>query len=136
MSVIRWLTVALLLAFCTNKVHSDASDHKYKPADEVPIYANKVGPFHNPSETYRYYDLPFCLPARLKEKPEALGEVLNGDRLVSAPYKLETSWSKRLENRLQKNHLQKTKVIINSEKPLPKDLLFQMYYDDLPFWGF
>ncbi|KAL9995978.1 putative nonaspanin (TM9SF) [Helianthus debilis subsp. tardiflorus] len=57
MSVIRWLTVALLLAFCTNKVQSDASDHKYKPTDEVPIYANKVGPFHNP----RYPIFLICL---------------------------------------------------------------------------
>ncbi|CAL9168009.1 unnamed protein product, partial [Musa hybrid cultivar] len=31
-------------------------------ADHVPLYANKVGPFHNPSETFRSYDLPFCSP--------------------------------------------------------------------------
>nr|VDC60357.1 unnamed protein product [Brassica rapa] len=44
------------------------------------------------SETYRYFDLPFCIPTTtstgVKDKKEALGEVLNGDRLVSAPYKL------------------------------------------------
>jgi len=26
----------------------------------VHITVNKVGPFANPHETYRYYDLPFC----------------------------------------------------------------------------
>ena len=24
------------------------SDHKYKVHEQVPLYANKVGPFHNP----------------------------------------------------------------------------------------
>ncbi|MEI4889638.1 transmembrane 9 family protein, partial [Klebsiella pneumoniae] len=64
--------------------------HKYKAGDQVPLYVNKVGPFQNPSETYRYFDLPFCMPGstHLLDKPEALGEVLNGDRLVSAPYQL------------------------------------------------
>ena len=39
-------------------------------------YANKVGPFSNPSETYQYYDLPFCRPeGGLEHKPETLGEV-------------------------------------------------------------
>lgn len=29
-------------------VRSDGSDHKYKAKDQVPLYANKVGPFQNP----------------------------------------------------------------------------------------
>lgn len=38
----------LLLGSVTEVVRSDASDHRYKQGDEVPLYANKVGPFHNP----------------------------------------------------------------------------------------
>jgi hypothetical protein len=30
-----------------------ASDHTYKVHEKVPLYANKVGPFHNPSEVRR-----------------------------------------------------------------------------------
>ncbi len=42
------------------------------------------------SETYQYFNLPFCHPKEGKEyKPEGLGEVLEGDRLVSTPYKLQ-----------------------------------------------
>ncbi|KAK6125910.1 hypothetical protein DH2020_040347 [Rehmannia glutinosa] len=106
-----WHAVVLLLVCIAIRVRSDASDHKYKVGDPVPLYSNKVGPFHNPrsgslredwgrvgwssikkggiSETYRYFDLPFCSPGDVKDKSEALGEVLNGDRLVSAPYKLD-----------------------------------------------
>lgn len=43
------LLVAVLLVFGGfSQVKSDASDHSYKEGDEVPLYANKVGPFHNP----------------------------------------------------------------------------------------
>ncbi|PON79243.1 Nonaspanin [Parasponia andersonii] len=50
-----------------------------------------VGPFENPSETYRYFDLPFCQPQpeNLKEKKQTLGELLSGDHLFKAPYQLE-----------------------------------------------
>ncbi|GJT05024.1 transmembrane 9 superfamily member 2-like protein [Tanacetum coccineum] len=134
--MIRWqLLVALLVVITiTQEAASGSSDHKYKPNDDVPIYANKVGPFHNPSETYRFYDLPFCLPAHLKEKKEALGEVLNGDRLVSAPYKLQFMVEKDSElvcrKKLTKEEVSKLRSAV------AKDYYFQMYYDDLPFWGF
>jgi transmembrane 9 superfamily protein 3 len=38
----------LLLAFAVAGVLSDGSDHRYKTGEPVPLYANKVGPFHNP----------------------------------------------------------------------------------------
>uniref|UniRef100_A0A7N0U0H7 Transmembrane 9 superfamily member n=1 Tax=Kalanchoe fedtschenkoi TaxID=63787 RepID=A0A7N0U0H7_KALFE len=60
------LAIALLLLSTFVHVRSDASDHRYKAGDFVPLYANKVGPFHNPSETYRYFDLPFCSPGFLQ----------------------------------------------------------------------
>lgn len=39
---------AFLLVLLVGLVRSDSSDHRYKPGDFVPLYANKVGPFHNP----------------------------------------------------------------------------------------
>ncbi|GAA0157288.1 transporter [Lithospermum erythrorhizon] len=126
---------AFVLVICIiGQVKSDGSDHKYKSGDSVPLYANKVGPFHNPSETYRYFDLPFCSPAHIKDKKEALGEILNGDRLVSAPYKLDFLEDKESEiackKRLTKEEVTKFREAVT------KDYYFQMYYDDLPFWGF
>lgn len=38
----------LLLCFGIAGVAADASDHRYKAGEAVPLYANKVGPFHNP----------------------------------------------------------------------------------------
>jgi len=34
----------------------------YKQGDPVTLYVNKVGPYHNPQETYHYYTLPVCRP--------------------------------------------------------------------------
>ena len=40
--------VAVIVIAGVSQVRSDASDHRYKAGDAVPLYANKVGPFHNP----------------------------------------------------------------------------------------
>jgi transmembrane 9 superfamily protein 1 len=34
--------------FAGVEVDATASNHKYAAGDYVPLYANKVGPFHNP----------------------------------------------------------------------------------------
>ncbi|XP_057500832.1 transmembrane 9 superfamily member 3-like isoform X1 [Actinidia eriantha] len=126
--------VAVLLVTCSvTVVRSGESDHRYKPGDPVPLYANKVGAFRNPSETYRYFDLPFCAPDHVKEKKEALGEILNGDRLVSAPYKLDFVVDK--EEEVCKKKLTKEEVA-QFRTAVSEDYYFQMYYDDLPIWGF
>ncbi|CAL9080157.1 unnamed protein product [Musa acuminata var. zebrina] len=55
-------TLVLLVMACGLRVGADGTNHRYKEGDHVPLFANKVVPLHNPSETYRYYDLPFCSP--------------------------------------------------------------------------
>lgn len=40
-ALVAWL-------FGSLNVHASAGDHKYAKGDFVPLYANKVGPFHNP----------------------------------------------------------------------------------------
>ncbi|CAN4126909.1 unnamed protein product [Withania somnifera] len=129
-----YVVLLLFFLFGVMKVRSDSSDHKYKLGEEVPLYANKVGPFHNPSETYRYFDLPFCSPGHVKDKTEALGEVLNGDRLVTAPYKLEFRNDRETEVVCKKT-LSKEEVA-RFRDAVAKDYYFQMFYDDLPIWGF
>ncbi|KAK6921583.1 Nonaspanin (TM9SF) [Dillenia turbinata] len=124
----------MVLCFLCTQVRSDASNQRYKSGDPVPLYANKVGPFHNPSETYRFFDLPFCSSGDMKEKKEDLGEVLNGDRLVSAPYKLDFL-AERDSEVACKTSLTKEDVA-QFRSAVKKDYYFQMYYDDLPIWGF
>ena len=68
------------------------------------------------------------------EKNEALGEVLHEDRLVSAPYKLDFKKDKDTEVAC-KRKLSKDDVA-HFRNAVQKDFYFQMYYDDLPMWGF
>ncbi|KAJ4846753.1 hypothetical protein Tsubulata_010238 [Turnera subulata] len=110
------------------------SNHRYNVGDQVPLFVNKVGPLHNPSETYGYYDLPFCQPANVIQKRETLGEVLNGDRLSNALYELKFRKEKNgavlCETKL------KSDQVARFREAVMDDFYFQMYYDDLPLWGF
>lgn len=86
----------------------------YKEGDPVMLYVNKVGPYHNPQETYHYYTLPVCRPKevnvvfdyswfwnnfsivfifdliikQVRHKALSLGEVLDGDRMAESLYNI------------------------------------------------
>lgn len=68
------------------------------------------------------------------EKREDLGEVLNGDRMVDALYQLKFRDDKDMvtlcQKKLSKDELAKFRDAVKN------DYYFQMYYDDLPIWGF
>jgi hypothetical protein len=55
------LPMRLLVTICgLAAAAADEWSHKYKPNEDVTLWVNKVGPYHNPQETYVYYSLPFC----------------------------------------------------------------------------
>lgn len=70
---------------------------------------------------------------KLEEKKEALGEVLNGDRLVNGPYALDFLVEKDMEILCRKK-LTKEEVA-QFRRAVDKDYYFEMYYDELPIWG-
>lgn len=81
----------LLLAVACVATAMAKLEHHYEDGDHVPLVANKIGPYANPSETYQYYTLPFCQPKDGKRYIiEGLGEVLEGDRLVSTPFDIRS----------------------------------------------
>ena len=83
---------------------------------------------------HQYYDLPFCRPDGKVEKTEALGEVLEGDRMVSTPYDLSFLQDYKNEVICKKDLTEKDLELLR--KAVKEDYYFQMYYDDLPIWGF
>ena len=70
----------------------------------------------------------------VEEKKEDLGAVLNGDRLVVAPYKLDFLIDKKPESICQK--MLTRKEVAQLRHAVLKDYFCQMYYNDLPLWGF
>lgn len=39
-----------------------------KKEPSVRIFVNNIAPYNNPTETYRYYMLPFCEPSQIYEE--------------------------------------------------------------------
>lgn len=52
-----WLLSAIVLA----GVVCDEHDHSYETNEEVVLWVNTVGPYHNRQETYPYFSLPYCV---------------------------------------------------------------------------
>ncbi|KAI8524337.1 hypothetical protein RHMOL_Rhmol13G0142700 [Rhododendron molle] len=156
LSVLLIATLGFLLPSGT----ASPSDHHYNVGDHVPLFVNKVGPLNNPrksmlynvqlgiivinpnvvlvpfscSESYEYFDWPFCHPDYLVKKKESLGEVLSGDRLTNALYDLKFREDKTAEILCEKKL--KEDEIAKFRNAIINEYYFQMFYDDLPFWGF
>jgi len=133
----------------------------YRENDPVQIVVNKVGPFNNPTETYKYYSLPFCAEHSTKEEeketaqklavelPEQssslrnaggqqhrqrLGESIVGDRRMSSPY--EVSFMKSVEWRLLCKKKLSTKDLAKFKDVIHNNYFFEMFIEDLPMWGY
>ncbi|XP_027152936.1 transmembrane 9 superfamily member 2-like [Coffea eugenioides] len=130
----KFLLISVILMGILSEAKSDAFTHRYEKGDPVPLYANTVGPFRNPSETYPYYCLPFCPTDHWEEKKGTFGEVLNGDRLVSAPYKLDFRVDRESQVLCRKNLTREE--VSQFRTVIAQDYYLQMYYDDLPMWAF
>jgi hypothetical protein len=93
-----------------------------------------VGPFSSPTETYQYFDLPFCQPKTKDNKPLTLGEVVDGNRMIATQYDVAFRADK------DKTTLCKRKLssddLVAFRKAVSKDYYFQFLFDDLPVWGY
>lgn len=121
------LMVALLPAV-------EGTGKAYFDTQPVEIHANKVGPFANPSETYRYYQVPFCQPQNVVYEEADLGQILRGDRLANSMYDLRF---KEPKNKVVICHhsldLEQQKRF---RKAIDEDYYFEMVVDELPMFGF
>lgn len=56
---------------------------QYDESEEVVLWMNTVGPYHNRQETYSYFSLPFCAGTKesIGHYHETLGEALQGTEL-------------------------------------------------------
>lgn len=56
---------------------------QYTEGEEVVLWMNTVGPYHNQQETYKYFSLPFCKGPKkgISHYHETLGEDILGVEL-------------------------------------------------------
>ena len=75
---LRLVTFLLVLTSWIVPARLDEHDHQYKNNEEVILWMNTVGPYHNRQETYSYFSLPFCKGSKqtIGHYHETLGEAL------------------------------------------------------------
>lgn len=74
------MNIFIRLGFSSN---SRTFIFQYQDKEEVVLWMNTVGPYHNRQETYKYFSLPFCVGSKksIGHYHETLGEALQGVEL-------------------------------------------------------
>ena len=128
--------ISLLLVLLISLSYSNELTHKYTESDEVILWVNKVGPYHNPQETYLYFSLPYCLPdIQLKEKKsksDSIGSYLEGNDLLDSG--LHIKYKTNIRGIYCKSHLDQEEAN-DFIYAIKNHYWFQMYIDELPIWG-
>ena len=129
-------TIFLSIAIAALSLSTAHAAKLYQEGDVVDLYANVVGPFANPTETYQYYTLPLCAPRpEHKEKLLGLGEVLAGHRLVQGPYTLK--FKQPVETATICTRHMNDRDMEELRDAVIEDFYFNLLVDgDLPVWGF
>jgi len=125
----------LLLLLLFHTVCCDEHSHTYEVNEEVVLWMNTVGPYHNRQETYGYFSLPFCAGPKesISHYHETLGEALQGTELEFSGLQIEF--------RADIARTEFCQVQLNEEKQkaflyaVKNHYWYQMYLDDLPIWG-
>ncbi|XP_005092501.1 transmembrane 9 superfamily member 3 [Aplysia californica] len=125
--------VTLLLSACL--VCCDEHDHLYKEGDEVVLWMNTVGPYHNRQETYSYFSLPFCKGQKkdISHYHETLGEALLGVELEFSGFDIDFKGDF--------SHTEYCFIDLTVDEyhaftyAVENHYWYQMYIDDLPIWG-
>lgn len=135
--MMRLLVWKLVSSFILHSlVYADEDSHTYQDSEEVLLWMNTVGPYHNRQETYEYFRLPFCKgpkESKIDRHHENLGDALQGVELKFSG--LEIKFKENI------NPQKYCEVEVNQVKhdafayAIKNHYWYQMYLDDLPIWG-
>ncbi|KAK9398266.1 transmembrane 9 superfamily member 1 [Crotalus adamanteus] len=125
--------LALLASFLPFLAVASSETH-YQQGSRVMLYVNKVGPYHNPQETYHYYQLPVCSPTPIRHKSLSLGEVLDGDRMAESMY--EIHFRQNVESKILCKKTLSPDEVERLRQAIEELYYFEFVVDDLPLRGF
>ena len=131
------VVIATLLSFTvvvsTPLASADEITHTYTAGEEVVVYANKMGPFNNPLETYAYFELPMCPPDNWDHKMPSIGQALAGDELykmhMNIRYGTDSTETAICTMKPTEVEIARWKTMIEQQ------YWYQLYADDLPMWA-
>jgi len=125
----------LLLLLVLPLITADEHNHKYNEGEEVVLWMNTVGPYHNQQETYKYFSLPFCRGNKesISHYHETLGENLLGVELefsgLDIKFKTPTASTMYCSKALD---VKDYSILVYA---IRNHYWYQMYLDDLPIWA-
>ena len=128
------LVMVLLVPHIDGWSEIDDNNHIYGDNEVVTLWVN--GPFHNPTETYAYYDLPYCHPEHGIERahrPAGIGETLEGYELRNSGLKMHFAQDIKNEEVCE--------MVLNEETAKQfhdatnRQYWYELVVDDLPMWG-
>ncbi|XP_065889624.1 transmembrane 9 superfamily member 3-like isoform X2 [Dysidea avara] len=128
------LVILLSLSYCLTAT-ADEHSHTYEDGEEVVLWMNTVGPYHNRQETYSYFSLPFCKGPKevIGHYHETIGEALQGVELEFSG--LDISFKdpsmKKVYCSIDMSEAQYNAFTY----AIKNHYWYQMYIDDLPIWG-
>ncbi|CRL02640.1 CLUMA_CG015777, isoform A [Clunio marinus] len=131
-----WSLVLFLLLVTSKLSSADEHNHIYEDQEEVVLWMNTVGPYHNRQETYAYFSLPFCVGSKqsISHYHETLSEALEGIELEFSGYAIDfkEDVTPKTETCMVELSEEKYKAFVYAVK---NHYWFQMYIDGLPIWG-
>lgn len=128
-------TLLFLVILCLEIITGDEHTHKYEDGEEVVLWMNTVGPYHNRQETYTYFSLPFCKGTKksISHYHETLGEAIQGVELefsgMDIAFKVNVPPVGYCTLDLSQDN---NDALVYAVK---NHYWYQMYIDDLPIWG-
>mmetsp|Transcript_68246 Transcript_68246/g.192402 ORF Transcript_68246/g.192402 Transcript_68246/m.192402 type:complete len:632 (-) Transcript_68246:116-2011(-) len=118
---------------------ADKVSHRYKDGEQVVVWTDKVGPYNNPQETYKYDSLGLCElegdDIEVEQGELSIGESLEGHEFFSSP-RLDIQFGKDTPEK----HI--CKMVLTSEKAqslaavVKDNYWYNLYIDDLAIWSF
>ncbi|SPQ93824.1 unnamed protein product (mitochondrion) [Plasmodiophora brassicae] len=132
----RSRAATLLLVAWAAVVLADESTNEYEDGETVVVWVNKLGPNHNPQETYRYDSLPFCKPAEkvLAYKSDSMGSLLEGNELTDSGIVVQFKRNRK-SSTICEQDLSQLPTVMSFVNAVQKNYWYQMYIDELPVWG-
>eukprot|EP00913_Durusdinium_trenchii_P014908 g13982.t1 len=97
---------------------------------EIQVSMNKVWPYSNPTETYEYYDFPFCKPKTVMPHFMTLGQVLRGDRLVNSLYPMHMK--RQVPRTVICQRPMSEMDILKFKSAIDQNYMFELFVGELP----
>lgn len=113
--------------------------HTYTDAEQVVVWTDKVGPYNNPQETYKYDTLGLCElqgdHLKVEEGDLTMGEALEGHEFYSSP-RLKINFGKETAKTSVCDMVLDEQQAKSLSSMVYDNYWYQLYIDDLPIWAF